>query len=214
MRRGVRVRGWFLLAVGMVACVKVTDPTDDTDLDTDTDALPGDTDDTDVVVEDTDTGVLDTDGVTPGCVLGTGELALTPLVSGGDAVVTKGSQGRWHVFGAVTCTGIVGGGVSGSNDFADLSNPDNPTVDWKITDLMGNKLAGYEGLHRPMTTPTGTGMVGEYLVFWSGCYDTTVDTDAVMTFHLVDKNAVTVDLSVPVRLVAEPGYVTDTDACP
>ena len=57
-------------------------------------------------------------------------------------------------------------------------------------------------------------MVGEFLVFWSGCYDTTIDTDAVMTFHLVDKNAAVVDLSVPVHLVAEPGYTADTDACP
>ncbi len=209
----------------MTACVKASsgdaDDTDDTDLGADTDPASdtdsgSDTDDTDTLAGDTDTGVSDTDSaaVEASCVLGTGETVLTPLLSGGDAVVVKGSQGRWHVYGAVTCTGIVGGGVSGSNDFVDLSNPDNPVIDWKINDLSGNKLAGYEGLHRPMSTPGGPAMVGEFLVFWSGCYDTTIDTDAVMSFHLVDKNAAVVDLSVPVHLVAEPGYTADTDACP
>lgn len=189
----------------------------------DTDA-PGDSDtarsDTDSVVGDTDTPTQDTDvadtdtPVQASCVLGTGLATVTPLVSGGDATVVLGSQGRWHVYGAVHCTGIEGGGVSGSNEFADLSNPDNPVVDWQITDLSGARLAGYEGLHRPMATPDGAGMLGEYLVFWSGCYDTTVDTEAVMRFHLKDRSGEVVDLSVPVHLVAEPGYVADTDACP
>ncbi len=181
---------------------------------------PSDTDagDSDVAVDtdtgtDTDTDPPDTDvPVVPSCVLGTGLDVPTPLQPGGEATVVRGSQGGWHVFGAVSCTGIVAGGASGSTALADISNPDNPVIDWRIVDADGVLLAGYDGLHRPMETGGGAGLLGEFLVFWTTPYAEAVDRDATMTFHLVDKHAVTIDLSIPIRLVAEDGGVGDTDA--
>lgn len=171
---------------------------------------PDDTDVRDTDVPDTD--VADTDlPAAPGCVLGTGVEVLSPLVAGADVVVTRGSQGRWHVFGALTCSGIVSGGTSGSSSMVDLSNPDNPVVDWTVTDLGGSKLAGYNGLHRPMTAPTGAGLWGEYLVFWEGTYEDSVNRDAIMVLHLVDIAGVTIDASIPIHLVPEPGWVPPTD---
>lgn len=205
------VRVSALALCGLAACVgRPSGDTPDTDV-ADTDAVDTGTADTDAA----DTGVADTDPPPPACVLGTGESALVPLVADAPLTVTRGQQGRWHVFGAVSCEGVTGGGLSGSSAFEDLSNPDNPTVTWRLDDDAGQKVAGYDALKRPMSQAgDAVGLLGELLVFWSGSYRDAVGRRVTMSFHLVDKDAHTVDLSIPVQLVAEPGWVDTGDTAP
>lgn len=173
--------------------------TDDTDVapDTDdTDTDPTDTDDTEPAVETDDTEVV----VEPACTLGTGLTALEPFPPEGMPVI-RGPQGGWHVFGSLVCEGIEGGSDR------DLLDPTNPTVSWRVLDGEGALLAGYENLRRPMATPEGPRLIGEFLVFRTRTYAEVLDRDVTVDLYLRDVNGAEIRLSAATRLVAPEGWV-------
>ncbi len=105
----------FWLVPGLFACTASADKPGDTDVaDTDdTDVVVEDTDDTDVVADTDDTDVVDTDvtdlgevnpcgAAVPTITVGTGALEYTPVGEGSDLQLTKGVQGGWHFWMAVS----------------------------------------------------------------------------------------------------------------
>ncbi len=151
---------------------------------------------------DVDADTDETDLPVPACVVGTGETTLTPLSPGDEAVMYPGSQGRFHVWGAVTCVGVVGGGTSGSFAFEDLSNPQNPLVTWEMYDADHALIGGYQNLRRPMTRPAEVGIVGEEVVVWIGSYAENVGREVLLRFHLVDALGVEIEHQIPLRLAS------------
>lgn len=203
---------WRVWALGgLVACTG--EPVGSTD----TDVVDSDSD---VVIPDTDTDASDTDASDTdetdhtdpqaACTLGVGETTFTPVAADDDVVVVIGPQNGWHVFGAVVCEGIVAG------DAFDRLDPDNPTVTWEILDATTLAvLGGYANLRRPMDRGGEAGLLGEFLILRTATYAEVVNRDVVMAFDLMDVAGATVSLSVPIRLVPQPGWTPpDTDVAP